>query len=99
MFVAVANGANSMLSLLTPSQQMSGQYSVGQYCRTHPFLCFFPPTNWQLTRLLMLIQQRYHVIPTLSYYLLTNFVKSWNQPSEFLHRDKQNHHFGPDSNK
>ena len=30
------------------------------------------------------------------YDIVSNLFISWKQLSEFLHRDKQNNHFGPD---
>lgn len=39
----------------------------------------------------------HHVIPTGLCYWLTKNVRSWNQQSEFLHRDIQNNRFGPDN--
>ena len=55
---------------------------------------FFPQTgNYQDCRTLM--EHIHHMIPTPLYNWLTNLGRSWNQPSEFLHRHKQNNHFGP----
>lgn len=83
MLAIVANTSHQMLTLL-----MLDNVSI-------PNASFFPPTNWQLPRLLMPTILRYHAISTVLYYWLTKLVRSWNQRSEFVHRGKQNNNLAP----